>query len=266
MDSIPSDLSPLRLPRGEIVFYPTGRPSIRVLIQQIAALGYEVSGFPLHHTDLRQLPPGVWHCAVVIGKIILFVVDPTEPSASDLASLTSGYGSSSHNEPDLDNVDPDYPEDGYVAPLKRHSELINIDEHPTWDPTNAKGRRMVPESIDMTLNHLCLSLIRLNRGNLLGDIQLLQKLGYCLVGEYLPPFVVEVCRDLITGCVRMGKKKDHKVDHVRTNDLRTRRIAGTMMWANAARPRIEGHLGSDGLLPRVPFFKVLLLTPDGVTG
>ena len=74
-----------------------------------------------------------------------------------------------------------------VAPLNRHSELINIDEHPTWDPTNAEGRRMVPESIDMTLNRLCLSLIRLNRGNLLGDIQLLQTLGNCLVGVYLPP-------------------------------------------------------------------------------
>ena len=117
MDLTPSDLSPLRLPRGEIVFYPTGRPSIRVLSQQIAALGYEVSGFPIHQTDLRQLPPGVWHCAVVIGTFILFIIEPTEPLASDSASLTSGYGSSSHNEPDSDNVDPDFPEDGYCSSL-----------------------------------------------------------------------------------------------------------------------------------------------------
>ena len=61
MSSIPLGLSPLRLPLGEIVFYPTGRPSIRSLTREIAALGYEVSGFPLHHTDLRPLPPGVWH-------------------------------------------------------------------------------------------------------------------------------------------------------------------------------------------------------------
>jgi hypothetical protein len=74
-----------------------------------------------------------------------------------------------------------------VAPLNRHSKLINIDEHPMLDPTNAEGRRMVPEGIDTTLNRLCLSLIHLNRGNLLGDIQLLQTLGYCLVGVYLPP-------------------------------------------------------------------------------
>jgi hypothetical protein len=109
MYSIPSDLSPLRLPRGEIGFYPTGRPSIRMLIQKIAALGYEVSGFPLHHTDLRQLPPGVWHCAVVIGEIILFIVAP-EATSSSLDSLSDQSNYASSKEPDSDNVDP---EDGY---------------------------------------------------------------------------------------------------------------------------------------------------------
>jgi hypothetical protein len=46
----------------------------------------------------------------------------------------------------------------------------------------------------------------------------------------------------------------------------TCRIAGMTMWDDAARPTIEGHLGSVGLLPRVSFFKLLLLAPDGVTG
>jgi hypothetical protein len=118
MDSIPWDCTPLRLPRGEIVSYPTGRPSIRVLIQQISTLGYEVLGFPLQQTNLRQLPPGVWYSAVVIGEFILFIVDPTEPSASDSASLTSGYGSSiAPDWPGSDNVDPDFPEDGYGSSL-----------------------------------------------------------------------------------------------------------------------------------------------------
>ncbi len=112
MSFVPPGLSPLRLSCGEIVFYPTGRPSIRVLTREIAALGYEVSGFPLHHTNLRPLPPAVWHCAVVLGNIILFIVDPTESSSSDSSSDQSGYVSS-HNEPDSDNVDPDFPEDGY---------------------------------------------------------------------------------------------------------------------------------------------------------
>jgi hypothetical protein len=76
MSSVPPGFSPLRLPLGEIVFYPTGRPSIRSLPREIAALGYEVSGFPLPHTDLRPLPPGVGHWAVVLGNIILLLPLP----------------------------------------------------------------------------------------------------------------------------------------------------------------------------------------------
>ena len=86
-----------------------------MLTREIAALGYGVSGFPLHHTDLRSLTPGVWHCAVVTGDIILFIVAPPAPSSSDSSSSSSdqsGYVFS-HNEPDSDNVDPDFPEDGY---------------------------------------------------------------------------------------------------------------------------------------------------------
>jgi hypothetical protein len=113
MASIPPGLSPLRLPLGEIVFYPIGRPGIHTLIRQIAALGYLVTGFPLPHTDLSPLPPGVWHCAVVLGDFILFIVAPTAASSSDSSSDQSAYGSSSHNEPDSDNVDPHFPEDGY---------------------------------------------------------------------------------------------------------------------------------------------------------
>ena len=148
MEPVPPDSSPLYLPRGEIVYYPTARPSIRVLTQQIAALGYEVTEFPLQETDLRQLPTGVWHRAVVIAGYIIFIVDPgevllivgqEERSAQSSASRTSGYGSfaepEGHNSDnpdpsedgygysnefgdwDSDNVDPDHPEDGYVSSL-----------------------------------------------------------------------------------------------------------------------------------------------------
>jgi len=109
MYSIPQKISPLRLPRGEIVFYPTGRPSLRVLIQKIAALGYEVSGFPIQQTDLRQLPSGVWHCAVVLGEVILFIVAPAATSTSDSSSVNSFSDQSNYEsseEPDSDNVDP----------------------------------------------------------------------------------------------------------------------------------------------------------------
>ena len=64
----------------------------------------------------------------------------------------------------------------------------------------------------------------------------------------------------------MGKKKDHEIDHVHTNDLHTRRIADTAMWDDVVRPTKEGGPRSNGLFPRVPFFKLLLLAPDGVTG
>jgi hypothetical protein len=49
---------------------------------------------------------------VVIGDIILFIVALTAPLSSSSSSDQSGY-ESSHNEPDSDNVDPDFPEDGY---------------------------------------------------------------------------------------------------------------------------------------------------------
>ena len=142
MFSVPPGLSPLRLPLGDIVHYPTSRPSIRVLARDIAALGSEVSVFPLSHTDLRLLlAPGVWHNSVVIGDFIVFIVTPTAPSvfsdssASDLSAYESSHNEpdsdnfdpdspvasssdqsgyeSDHNEPDSDNVDPDFPENGY---------------------------------------------------------------------------------------------------------------------------------------------------------
>ena len=112
MSSVPPGCSPLRLPRGEIVFYPTGRPSIRVLTREIAALGYEVSGFPLRNTDLRLLLAlEVWHWAVVIGDIILFIVAPSESSES--ASDQSGYQTEDSPYYDSDNVDPEAPWAGY---------------------------------------------------------------------------------------------------------------------------------------------------------
>ncbi len=99
MSSVPPGLSPLQLPLREIVFYPTGtgRPGIRSLTREIAALGYKVLGFPLHNTNLR---------------LLLAPEVPTAPPLSDSSSDQSAY-ESSNNEPDSDNVDPDFPEDGY---------------------------------------------------------------------------------------------------------------------------------------------------------
>ena len=130
----------LRLPHGNVVLYTTGRPSLRSLFRDIAALGYEVSAFPLSPPpDLRHLLPGVWHNTVVVGDFILFIVTPTAPSSS--SSDQSAY-ESSHNEPDSDNFDPDdYPPAGASD---QHSssgdgfDSDNVDpEHPElgyWHP------------------------------------------------------------------------------------------------------------------------------------
>ena len=77
---------------------------------RVNSKNWEVSGFPLHHTDLRQLPPGVWHCAVVIGAIIFFIVAPAATPSSDSSSLDSLLDQSNYDsseEPDSDNVDPE---------------------------------------------------------------------------------------------------------------------------------------------------------------
>ena len=94
-----------------------------------------MSGYPLSHTDRSPLPPGVWHCVVVIGDFILFIVAPTAPSSfSDSSSDQSGY-ESSHNEPDSDTFDPDdYPAaasdqsaDGSSSPKEFDSDNVDPD-------------------------------------------------------------------------------------------------------------------------------------------
>ena len=111
MSSVPPGCSPLRLPRGEFVFYPSGRPSIRALTREIAALGYSVAVYPLQQPGLSRFPPGVWHWAVVLGDFILFLVLPSESAES--SSDQSGYQSEDSPFYDSDNVDPENPGGGY---------------------------------------------------------------------------------------------------------------------------------------------------------
>ena len=80
MEPPPPHFSSLRLLRGDIVWFPTGRPNIRVLTRQIRALGYEVWNL---HVDIpgfqqQQLPKVVWLHEVVLGRVILFIADPAE--------------------------------------------------------------------------------------------------------------------------------------------------------------------------------------------
>jgi hypothetical protein len=107
MSFIPPDCSPLRLPRGELVYYPTGRPNIPTLVSQITALGYSVAVYPLQQPNLSRFPPGVWHWAVVLGDFILFLVLPSESAES--SSDQSGYQSEDSPFYDSDNVYPENP-------------------------------------------------------------------------------------------------------------------------------------------------------------
>ena len=78
MSSVPPGCSPLRLPRGEVVYYPIDLQNIPTLVSQNTALGYSVAVYPLQQPNLSRFSPGVWHWAVVLGDFILFIVLPSE--------------------------------------------------------------------------------------------------------------------------------------------------------------------------------------------
>ena len=111
MSTVPPGSSQLRLPHGEVLFYPTGGLHIRNLTREIEDLGYVVAVYPLQQTDLSRFPPGVWHWVVVLGEFILCLVFPIEQAES--SSDQSGYLSEDSPYYDEENVDPDNPEGGY---------------------------------------------------------------------------------------------------------------------------------------------------------
>ena len=82
---------PASASRGFVV-YPTDHPSIRTLFHQIGDLGYSVEVYLFPHNDLRALPPGDRHWAVVIGDAILVIVPPS--LFSDSPGDSSDNGSS----------------------------------------------------------------------------------------------------------------------------------------------------------------------------
>jgi hypothetical protein len=110
MSAVPPGSSPLHLPCGEVVYYPTGRPNIPTLVSQITAVGYSVAAYPLQQPDLSRFPPGIWHWAVVLGEFILFIVPPSESAES--SSDQSGYQSEDSPYYDSDNVNPEAPWEG----------------------------------------------------------------------------------------------------------------------------------------------------------
>ena len=79
--NLPPTLSPLQLPRGDLVWYNTGRPNIRVLTGEIRARGYlvwhlhmDIAGF-----QRQDIPRAEWLHAVLINRVLLLIAeDPAE--------------------------------------------------------------------------------------------------------------------------------------------------------------------------------------------
>ena len=69
-----------QLPRGDLVWYNTGRPNIRVLTGQIRARGYEVW---VLHVDIagfqrQEIPRAEWLHAVLINRVLLLIAEDPE--------------------------------------------------------------------------------------------------------------------------------------------------------------------------------------------
>jgi hypothetical protein len=114
MYSVPPGFSSLRLPLGDFVIYPTERPSIRTLVRQIEDQGYSVQTYLFANNNLRALPPGDRHRAVVIGDTILVIVPPFSSDSSVDPSDEPSSGSVSCSSrisaiDDPDQVNPDFP-------------------------------------------------------------------------------------------------------------------------------------------------------------
>ena len=107
MESNPPTSSSLRLLRGKVVWYNTGRPNIRLLTRQIRDLGYKVW---VLHIDIagfqrQQIPRAEWLHAVVISRVLLLIADPAS-SGQSTASAQSSESRSIETD-DSDNFDPD---------------------------------------------------------------------------------------------------------------------------------------------------------------
>jgi len=74
MHSVPPGFSKLRLPLGDFVIFPTARPSIRGLVRQINYQGYSARTYLFPNNNLRAIPLGDCHWAVVICDAVLVIV------------------------------------------------------------------------------------------------------------------------------------------------------------------------------------------------
>ncbi len=113
-----------------------------------------------------------------------------------------------------------YPKDfqsptrGAVAPLERHPKLINVDELASGDLKDPERRGAVPEGEHPKLD-LCIRILKgLNRGLLLGDLEVVKMLGDAPLQVQCATFIVDKGGHLVLCCIGVGDDESDKVDHV----------------------------------------------------
>ncbi len=151
-----------------------------------------------------------------------------------------------------------------VTPLKHHTKLIDVDELLLVDLKDLERRGAVPVGEPPKLDLCTQSLKGLDRGLLLGDLEVVQMLGDALLQVQCAALVVDEGGHLILCQVRVGDKKSDEVDHVHAHDSSTGLSAGLLQGMWTVGPAVEGGLQDICWLSLVPFSKLLPAVLDGV--
>ncbi len=151
-----------------------------------------------------------------------------------------------------------------VAPLKHHPELVDVDELPSADLEDPERRGAVPVGEHPKLDLCTRSLKDLDRGLLLGDLEVIEMLGVALLPVQRAALIVDKGGHLVLCQVGVGNKKSDKVDHVHADDSSAGLSAGLSEGMYTVGPAVEGGLQDICWLSLVPISKLLLAIPDGV--
>jgi hypothetical protein len=125
------------------------------------------------------------------------------------------------------------PTGGAVAPLERHPELVNVIELAlAADLEDPESRGAVPEGEYPKLDLCFQSLKGLNRGLLLGDLEVIKTLGDAPLRVQHAAFVVDEGSHFVLCRVGVGDNKRDEVDHVHAHDSSAGWSAGLSkgMW------------------------------------
>jgi hypothetical protein len=138
------------------------------------------------------------------------------------------------------------PTGGAVAPLKRHSKLVDVNELPLADLEDPERRGAVPVGEHPKLDLCTQSLKGLDRGLLLGDLEVFEMLGDALLQVQHATLVVDEGGNLALCHVGVGGEKSDKVDHVHTHNSSADWSACLLEGMWMVGPAVEGGPPSFG--------------------